>query len=95
MSYLQRNSGRTQVERTLALLVESGLLYCALWVCSYPSGNYSRRSQLLVLKVLVAIYVWSDAPGFRVGFYYVMSGCLVPLIVGAQYRDFLHASASR
>ncbi|RDX47373.1 hypothetical protein OH76DRAFT_1354415, partial [Lentinus brumalis] len=31
MTYL-RASRRTQVERTLALLVESGLLYCALWV---------------------------------------------------------------
>ncbi|TFK81879.1 hypothetical protein K466DRAFT_501367, partial [Polyporus arcularius HHB13444] len=32
MSYLRGQSRRTQVERTLALLVESGLLYCALWV---------------------------------------------------------------
>ncbi len=33
MSYLRSSeSPRTQVERTLALLVESGLLYCALWV---------------------------------------------------------------
>ena len=32
MSYLKGPSRRTQVERTLSLLVESGLLYCALWV---------------------------------------------------------------
>ncbi|TFK78893.1 hypothetical protein K466DRAFT_506549, partial [Polyporus arcularius HHB13444] len=32
MSYLRRSSRRTQAERTLALLVESGLLYCTLWV---------------------------------------------------------------
>ncbi|TFK82048.1 hypothetical protein K466DRAFT_438072, partial [Polyporus arcularius HHB13444] len=32
MSYLKGCSPRTQVERTLALLVESGVLYSALWV---------------------------------------------------------------
>ena len=32
MSHLKGRSTRSQVERTLALLVESGVLYCALWV---------------------------------------------------------------
>lgn len=37
MSYLKGTSARTQVERTLALLIESGLLYCVLWVSSLAS----------------------------------------------------------
>lgn len=37
MSYLRVSPPRgTQVERTLALLVESGALYCALWVSIKP-----------------------------------------------------------
>ncbi|RDX42098.1 hypothetical protein OH76DRAFT_1363399, partial [Lentinus brumalis] len=32
LSYLKGTSPRTQVERTLALLVESGVLFCAFWV---------------------------------------------------------------
>ena len=30
--YLKQAPRRTQVERTLALLIESGILYCTLWV---------------------------------------------------------------
>ncbi|RDX41689.1 hypothetical protein OH76DRAFT_1364096, partial [Lentinus brumalis] len=36
MSHLKGCSTRSQVERTLALLVESGVLYCALWVSLLP-----------------------------------------------------------
>ena len=32
MTYLKSSSPRTQVERTLALLVESGIMYCIFWV---------------------------------------------------------------
>ncbi|TFK81539.1 hypothetical protein K466DRAFT_656110 [Polyporus arcularius HHB13444] len=67
MSYLRRSSRRTQVERTLALLVESGLLYCTLWmgvvVCDFihaPPGH--------------------ENSAFAHGFRYVMNGCLVPII---------------
>ncbi|RPD53780.1 hypothetical protein L226DRAFT_576775 [Lentinus tigrinus ALCF2SS1-7] len=69
MSYLKGSlpSSRTQVERTLALLVKSGFVYC-------------------VLLVFVVVYECSFlssppmAPAFTTGFYYVMNGCLVPLI---------------
>ncbi|KAI0687117.1 hypothetical protein C8T65DRAFT_590628, partial [Cerioporus squamosus] len=36
MSYFRGSPRHTQVERTLALLIESGLLYCALWVSDLP-----------------------------------------------------------
>ncbi|KAI0690131.1 hypothetical protein C8T65DRAFT_745924 [Cerioporus squamosus] len=67
MSYLRRSSRRTQVERTLALLVESGLLYCALWV-------------LIVTYELGSMFVWYTTTTFENGFYYVMEGCIVLLI---------------
>ncbi|RPD76067.1 hypothetical protein L226DRAFT_395986 [Lentinus tigrinus ALCF2SS1-7] len=68
MSYLRESSPRTQVERTLALLVESGLLYCALWVVIAVYA-YSDQSPLLQTRT----------PAFA-NFYYVMSSCLVPLV---------------
>ena len=37
MSYLKASSPRTQVQRTLALLVESGILYSTLWVSDVVS----------------------------------------------------------
>ncbi|RDX41701.1 hypothetical protein OH76DRAFT_1489272 [Lentinus brumalis] len=64
MSYLKGSSPRSQVERTLALLVESGLLYCVLWVF------------IMVYEIQCA-YGVSE---FAYGFSYVMSGCIVPLI---------------
>ncbi|KAI0706657.1 hypothetical protein C8Q76DRAFT_801054 [Earliella scabrosa] len=40
-SQLRQGCPLTRVERTLALLVESGVLYCALWV-SFPLSPSSR-----------------------------------------------------
>ncbi|RDX42089.1 hypothetical protein OH76DRAFT_1488941 [Lentinus brumalis] len=67
MSYLRGSSRRKQVERTLALLVESDLLYCTLWVgvvaCDFihaPPGH--------------------ENSAFAHGFRYGMNGCLVPII---------------
>ncbi|TFK83151.1 hypothetical protein K466DRAFT_666045 [Polyporus arcularius HHB13444] len=65
MSHLKGCSTRSQVERTLALLVESGVLYCALWV-------------IIVVYQFVALKLGESA--FAYGFYYVMGGCLIPLI---------------
>ncbi|KAI0690138.1 hypothetical protein C8T65DRAFT_102083 [Cerioporus squamosus] len=65
MSHLKRCSARSQVERTLSLLVESGVLYCALWV-------------IIVVYQFVALKLGESA--FAYGFYYVMGGCLIPLI---------------
>ncbi|RPD53463.1 hypothetical protein L226DRAFT_151131 [Lentinus tigrinus ALCF2SS1-7] len=67
MSYLKESSPNTQVERTLALLVESGLLYCGLWivVTIYGATDIFPNPRLI---------------GFAKGFTYVMRGCLVPLI---------------
>ncbi|RPD71239.1 hypothetical protein L226DRAFT_204913 [Lentinus tigrinus ALCF2SS1-7] len=65
MSHLKGCSTRSQVERTLALLVESGILYCALWV-------------IIVVYQFVALKLGESA--FAYGFYYVMGGCLIPLI---------------
>ncbi|KAI0687965.1 hypothetical protein C8T65DRAFT_127594 [Cerioporus squamosus] len=67
MSYLRGSSRRTQVERTLALLVESGLLYCALWV-------------LIVTYELSSVFGSYITTAFENGFYYVMEGCIVSLI---------------
>ncbi|KAI0687967.1 hypothetical protein C8T65DRAFT_746850 [Cerioporus squamosus] len=69
MSYLRGSSRRTQVERTLALLVESGVLYCALWglIVTYE-------------LVFVSPSLTDSEAAFEDGFYYVMEGCVVPLI---------------
>ncbi|RDX50554.1 hypothetical protein OH76DRAFT_457410 [Lentinus brumalis] len=71
MFYLRArgSSRRTQVERTLALLVESGLLYCALWV-------FIVAYELTVLFTSDPL-IFSN---FARRFYYVMEGCVVPLI---------------
>ncbi|RPD54194.1 hypothetical protein L226DRAFT_572094 [Lentinus tigrinus ALCF2SS1-7] len=67
ISYFRGSPRHTQVERTLALLVESGLLYCALWVC-------------IVAYALASKYPVRIDSAFENGFYYVMEGCIVPLI---------------
>ncbi|RPD55644.1 hypothetical protein L226DRAFT_573037 [Lentinus tigrinus ALCF2SS1-7] len=67
MTYLKESSPDTQVGRTLALLVESGLLYCCLWV-------------LVTLYVIADISQSPTLIGFGKGFTYVMRGCLVPLM---------------
>ncbi|RDX42086.1 hypothetical protein OH76DRAFT_144034 [Lentinus brumalis] len=67
MSYLRGQSRRTQVERTLALLVESGLLYCALWLT------------IVVYELSSMSLVPADSV-FANRFYYVMEGCAVALI---------------
>ncbi|RDX42094.1 hypothetical protein OH76DRAFT_1488944 [Lentinus brumalis] len=65
--YLKGSSRRSQVERTLALLAESGLLYCVLCV-------------FVELYQLGYVAPALRDSAFSYGFYYVMSGCLVPLV---------------
>ncbi|KAI0690136.1 hypothetical protein C8T65DRAFT_730903 [Cerioporus squamosus] len=67
MSHLKGFSPRTQVERTLALLVESGLLYCAIWV-------------LMVVCEVIHLPLGAEESAFADRFRYVMNGCLVPMI---------------
>ncbi|RDX54309.1 hypothetical protein OH76DRAFT_1082402 [Lentinus brumalis] len=74
MSYLKGSSPRTQVERTLALLVESGLLYCGLWVVIAVYELSYAASPLAVLESTGFVR-------FKHGLYYMMQGCIVPLIV--------------
>ncbi|TFK87846.1 hypothetical protein K466DRAFT_490131, partial [Polyporus arcularius HHB13444] len=47
ISTMGKSSGRTQVERTLALLVESGLLYCVIWVSSLLLNDDINRRNCL------------------------------------------------
>ncbi|TFK87851.1 hypothetical protein K466DRAFT_586036 [Polyporus arcularius HHB13444] len=70
MSYLKArgSSPRTQVERTLALLVESGVLFCAFWVI------------IVVYEFSEVKYPAFEVSAFAHGLYYVIRGCLVPLI---------------
>ena len=95
MWYLQESSPRTQVERTLGLLVESGLLYCAFWVrplsdrwavfptavCSCQRRGRSPRRTNMLVQGLIVIYEWSYASAYKYGFYHVIRGSLVPLVV--------------
>ncbi|RPD53458.1 hypothetical protein L227DRAFT_616955 [Lentinus tigrinus ALCF2SS1-6] len=67
VTYLKESSPNTQVERTLALLVESGLLYCGFWIVVTIYGT----TDIFPNPTLI---------GFAKGFTYVMRGCLVPLI---------------
>ncbi|TFK83154.1 hypothetical protein K466DRAFT_589968 [Polyporus arcularius HHB13444] len=65
--YLKGSSRRSQVERTLALLVESGLLYCVLWVfITIYELNYMSPAL--------------NESAFTNVLYYLMDGCLVPFI---------------
>ncbi|KAI0707437.1 hypothetical protein C8T65DRAFT_740370 [Cerioporus squamosus] len=67
LSYLNSSSPRTQVERTLALLVESGVFYCALWLV-IAVYEFSSLSPML------------KGSAYQNNFYYIMEGCLVPII---------------
>ncbi|KAI0744306.1 hypothetical protein C8Q80DRAFT_890132 [Daedaleopsis nitida] len=73
--HLRMGSARTQVEKALTLFVESGMLYCILWVF------------IVVYQSLAGSD--SEDPGYGVrgteerftyGFDYVLEGCLIPLI---------------
>lgn len=100
MWYLQESSPRTQVERTLGLLVESGLLYCAFWVrplsdrsamfptvCSCQREGRSVRRTNMLVQGLIVIYEWSYTSAYKYGFYHVIRGSLVPLIVSVYMYD--------
>ncbi|RDX42102.1 hypothetical protein OH76DRAFT_1411488 [Lentinus brumalis] len=75
ISTMGKSSGRTQVERTLALLVESGLLYCVLWVVIVTYVAYQHRTLNLPQG-----YVPAATNAFLTRFAFAMSGCIIPLI---------------
>ncbi|KAI0738052.1 hypothetical protein C8Q80DRAFT_293539 [Daedaleopsis nitida] len=72
-SHLRTGSTRTRVESVLALLVESGIVYCVLWVfvVVYQTGSIAEQADNGIPGV-VSRYVY--------GFHYVLEGCLIPLI---------------
>ncbi|KAI0744345.1 hypothetical protein C8Q80DRAFT_1346053 [Daedaleopsis nitida] len=68
---LRMGSAGTWAEKTLILLVESGTLYCVFWIpvvtyqlCTNTSGSDVSEAQAKL----------------AFGFYYVIAGCLIPLI---------------
>ena len=95
MANMKGLSRRTQVGRTLAQIVESSLLYGTLWVSIYAMNNaaYKATSDDLLGQVFIEAYAlcqYLDVRGdalsrssqlFLSGFFFVMSGCVVPLIV--------------
>ncbi|KAI0739929.1 hypothetical protein C8Q80DRAFT_1274953 [Daedaleopsis nitida] len=63
------NLGRTsRVERALALLIESGSVYCILWML------------LVTYQVIWQIYGNAISPTFNSAFEYFLKGCLIPLV---------------
>ncbi|KAI0744355.1 hypothetical protein C8Q80DRAFT_1186454 [Daedaleopsis nitida] len=72
--HLRMGSTRTRVERTLTLFVESGSVYCILWifVVAYQAG--SNASSFIGSTKQV------EESEYTRGFYYVVEGCLIPLI---------------
>ncbi|KAI0752553.1 hypothetical protein C8Q80DRAFT_461006 [Daedaleopsis nitida] len=56
---------RSRVEKSLALLVESGSMYCLLW---------------LMMVIYQACAITSSAPSFIYRFHFLVEGCLIPLI---------------
>ncbi|KAI0640670.1 hypothetical protein C8Q79DRAFT_433078 [Trametes meyenii] len=70
---------RTQVERILTLLVESGSVYCIIWtfVLAYDIDSYITYGRMSIFGV----YRPQTKNGqFLFGFNYFLEGCLIPLI---------------
>ena len=80
----------------LSLLIESGALYCLLWVCVLlPCFVYSRRIDadtrhgrwkmaVVAYQVVSQVQFKSDHPklnALMAGFDYFLKGCLIPLVV--------------
>ncbi|KAI0739950.1 hypothetical protein C8Q80DRAFT_1124230 [Daedaleopsis nitida] len=63
------NLGRTsRVERALALLIESGSVYCILWML------------VVIYQVIWQIYGDAIYPTFNSAVEYFLKGCLIPLV---------------
>ncbi|KAI0793560.1 hypothetical protein C8Q74DRAFT_1243079 [Fomes fomentarius] len=74
-----RERRATQVLKTLALLVESGLIYCAIWllVSIYQLGT----NVYTIYEDVVDIDYWKDVPvTFWTVMSYFVSGALIPII---------------
>ncbi|KAI0808383.1 hypothetical protein C8Q74DRAFT_1187428, partial [Fomes fomentarius] len=88
-SHLQMGSTRTRAEKVLALLVESGIAYCFLWVClvSLLSGAIPQSFLQMFMVIYQSLTTYnvnthSDKDSqFTLGFHYVVDGCLISLIV--------------
>ncbi len=88
-SHLQMGSTRTRAEKGLALLVESGIAYCFLWVClvSLLSGAIPQSFLQMFMVIYQSLTTYnvnthSDKDSqFTLGFHYVVDGCLISLIV--------------
>ncbi|KAI0744358.1 hypothetical protein C8Q80DRAFT_1186463 [Daedaleopsis nitida] len=77
--HLSTGSARTRAERTLTLLVESGIVYCILWVFVVA---YQVTVDTFWFWVSYPSYILETkySYNFTKGFQYIVEGCLVPLI---------------
>ncbi|KAI0752532.1 hypothetical protein C8Q80DRAFT_1267072 [Daedaleopsis nitida] len=62
---LGRGSARTRVEKALALLIESGTIYCVLWILivAYQAGSITMSPTAYIYR-----------------FHFIVEGCLIALI---------------
>ncbi|PIL25996.1 hypothetical protein GSI_11750 [Ganoderma sinense ZZ0214-1] len=79
--YLIAKAGGSQVEKFLALLVESGAIYSAIWavVVAYQFAQYKYTNTFTSIS--------TTETGFIDTFGAIMSGALVPVIVRAICAD--------
>ncbi|KAH8991857.1 hypothetical protein EDB86DRAFT_2933376 [Lactarius hatsudake] len=66
--HLGEGTGSVRVDRVFALLIESGFIYCCLWVCPAPISVYAcRRAHCAISDcILISAFNVMPNPGFTV-----------------------------
>ena len=63
MGHLHEGSGSLRLERVFALLIESGFIYCCIWVCPNSGGVAAEGFNYLfqiIYAILMVIDSWAD-----------------------------------
>ena len=84
--YFGKDSAKTRALKVLALLVESGCLYCALLVryifyCSTLLLEHQKLKRKQVFVIVYQLPTETDGDRFSSIGYYLTYGCFVPLVV--------------
>ena len=56
MVHLREGSRSLRLERVFALLIESGFIYCCIWVCPTSGGVAAERFDYTILDLIYDLY---------------------------------------
>ena len=81
---LTRVRSAISVQRTLLLLIESGIVYWLIWVVHLPITRTTEAlTEVITRQTLVLVSQLIGDTGFSDGMVYFTEGCLIALVVSS------------